>query len=197
MKRRRTKKCHHCSETFEPSPQNADKQCYCNASACKKASKRKANELWRAKNPNYDKGSEAIARVQVWRASHPGYWRQKTGPLEASTLQDNPILQVVDNEKDKVILEHFALQDNPISQSTVLLGLISSLTGSTLQDDIAMTCRKYHKEGRRILDARSGIFAATHHTESYAKTSSRFKTPSPGAHSVQLGRSPPGARAPA
>ena len=196
MKRRRKRKCHNCNEAFLPSPQNAQKQCYCRAAACKKASARKANERWRAKNPDHHTGSEAIIRVQAWRAAHPGYWRRKTEPLEPIALQDDCIAQVVDDQKEGVTLEHFALQDDCIVQSPVLLGLISSLTGSALQDDIAVTCRDLHKQGRRILDARSEIFAATHHTESYAKTSSRFKTPPPGPDSVQLGRSPPGAKTP-
>lgn len=197
MKRRRKRKCHHCHEAFLPSPQNAQKQCYCGAAACKKASAHKANKKWRAKNPDHDKGAEAIIRVQAWRAAHPRYWQRKTDPLEPIALQDDCIAQVIDSEQESASLEYFALQDNSIAQSLVLLALISTLTGSALQDDIAVTCRDLHKQGRRILDARSGIFATNHHTESYAKTSSRFKTPSPGAHSVQLGRSPPGARAPA
>ena len=197
MKRRRKRKCHHCKESFLPSPQNAQKQCYCGAAACRKASARKANEQWRTKNPDHHKGPEAIIRVQSWRAANPGYWRRKTEPLEPIALQDDCIAQVIDSEKESASLEYFALQDDSIAQSLVLLGLVSNLTGSALQDDIAATCRDLHKQGRRILDARSGIFAANHQTESYAKTSSRFKTPSPGAHTVQLGRSPPGARAPA
>ena len=161
MKRRRKRKCHNCNEAFLPSPQNAQKQCYCRAAACKKASARKANERWRAKNPDHHTGSEAIIRVQAWRAAHPGYWRRKTEPLEPNALQDDCIAQVVDDQEENATLERFALQD-----------------------DIAVTCRGLHKQGRRILDARSGIFATTHNTESYAKTSSRFKTPAPGSHSV-------------
>ena len=93
------------------------------------------------------------------RAAHPGYWRRKTEPLEPNALQDDCIAQVVDDQKEGATLERFALQDDCIVQSPVLLGLISTLTGSALQDDIAVTCRGLHKQGRRILDARSGIFA--------------------------------------
>lgn len=196
MKRRRKRKCHNCKKAFLPSAQNVQKQCYCGAAVCKKASARKANKRWRAKNPDHHTGSEAIMRVQEWRAAHPGYWRRKAEPLEPNALQDDCIAQVVDDQEESASLERFALQDDCIVQSPVLLGLISTLTGSALQDDIAVTCRGLHKQGRRILDARSGIFATIHHTESYAKTSSRFKTPPPGSDSVQLGRSPLGAGTP-
>ena len=157
MKRRRNRKCRHCGEGFVPSPQNAHKQCYCPQSACKKASKLAADKRWVAKNPHYHSGEAAVARVQAWRAANPGYWRRKTEPLEPSTLQDDSN-----------------------SQAFVILGLIAFFTGSTLQDNIAQSCRDLHKQGRQILGTRPGVFAANNHTKSYAKTSSRFKTSTAG-----------------
>jgi hypothetical protein len=184
MKRRRKRKCHHCGEGFVPSPQNARTQCYCSAPDCKKASKRKANKRWATKNPDYHRGETAIIRVQAWRVGNPGYWRPKTESLEPSTLQDDCITEVVDDEQENAALKYFALQDDSNSQAFVLLGLIAKLAGSALQDDIAQSCRALHKQGRQVLDTRSGVFASDHPTENHAKTSSRFKTPSPGAQSV-------------
>lgn len=180
MKRRRKRKCRHCGEGFVPSPQNAHKQCYCPQSACKKASKLAADKRWVAKNPHYHSGEAAVARVQAWRAANPGYWRRKTEPLEPSTLQDDCIVEVVDEQKESAALEHFALQDDSNSQAFVILGLIAFFTGSTLQDNIAQSCRDLHKQGRQILGTRPGVFAANNHTKSYAKTSSRFKTSTTG-----------------
>jgi len=177
MRRRRKRKCHHCGENFAPSPQSAYKQCYCGAVDCKKASVRMANKLWAAKNPDYHKGAEAVQRVQVWRAANPGYWRPKVGRLEPAPLQEDCMAQVVDNEQESAALKYFALQDDSNSQAVVLLGLISNLTGSALQDDIAQTCRDLHKQGRQILGTRLGVFANNHTTESHAKTSSRYQTP--------------------
>lgn len=184
MKRRRKRKCHHCGEGFVPSPQNVRTQCYCRAPECKKASRSAANKRWAGKNPDYHSGEAAIVRVQEWRAANPGYWRRKTESLEPSTLQDDCITEVIDNEPESATLKYFALQDDSNSQAFVLLGLIATLTGGTLQDDIARSCRALHKQGRQVLDTRSGVFATNNHTENHAKTSSRFKTPSPGAPPV-------------
>lgn len=184
MKRRRKRKCHHCAEGFVPSAQNTRKQCYCSAPDCKIASKRAANKRWVAKNPDYHHGAAVIIRVQEWRAVNPGYWRRKTESLEPSTLQDDCIPEVVDDEQESATLKYFALQDDSNSQAFVVLGLIATLTGGTLQDDIAQSCRDLHKQGRQVLGTQSGVFASNHHTENHAKTSSRFKTPSPGAQPV-------------
>jgi hypothetical protein len=184
MKRRRKRKCQHCGVGFVPSPQNAQKQQHCSASECKKASTRAANQRWVGKNPNYHSGESAIARVQEWRAINPGYWRPKTESLEPSTLQDDCIAEVVDDEQESATLKYFALQDDSNSQAFVVLGLIATLTGGTLQDDIAQSCRDLHKQGRQVLGTQSGVFASNHHTENHAKTSSGFKTPSPGAQPV-------------
>jgi hypothetical protein len=97
--------------------------------------------------------------------------------LEQSALQDDCIAQVVDEEKEEAILKRFALQDDCFSQAVVLLGLIAHLTGFTLQDDIARTSRELHKQGRRILGTRSGVFAENNQTERYAKISNRTKAP--------------------
>ena len=184
MKRCRKRKCHHCGEGFIASPQNAQKQHYCSASECKKASKRAANNRWVGKNPDYHSGATAVARVKGWRVVNPGYWRPKTESLERSTLQDDCITEVVDDKQKSAALKHFALQDDSNSQAFVVLGLIAILTGGTLQDDIAQSCRALHKQGRQVLGTQSGVFASNHPTENHAKTSSRFKTPSPGAPPV-------------
>lgn len=193
MKRHRKRKCRHCGEGFKPSPQNARKQCYCREAACEKASKLAANKRWASKNPDYHTGAATITRVQRWRAANPGYWRRKTEALEPSTLQDDCITEVIDGQSESAALAHFTLQDDSNSQAFILLGLIANLTGCSLQDNIAQSCRDLHKQGRQILGTRPGVFARNNPTESYAKTSSRFKTPTPGAPAVQLGRSPPGA----
>lgn len=184
MKRRRKRKCQHCGEGFLPSPQNTHKQCYCVKAECKKASARRANDRWRAKNPDYHRGEAAVSRVQLWRESNPGYWRPKSASLEPSALQDDCISQVVDEEKEASILERFALQDDCFSQAVVLLGLIAHLTGFTLQDDIARTSRELHKQGRRILGTQPGVCAANNQTESYAKISNRTRAPTARAGPV-------------
>ena len=62
---------------------------------CRKASKAASQRAWLAKaqNQDYFRGPENVARVQLWRAAHPGYWRRAKGdrrdrPAAPVALQD-------------------------------------------------------------------------------------------------------------
>ena len=50
------RKCHCCNELFLPSPRSKATQRFCSAAACRKASKARPNQRWRAKNPGYSAG---------------------------------------------------------------------------------------------------------------------------------------------
>jgi hypothetical protein len=129
-----------------------------------------------------------VSRVQEWRKAHPGYFRKKT-----ETLQDSLSGQGFENTEVKPSLGQVdpsfacALQDVLTAQPTVLIGLISHLTGSALQDDIANTARRLQKLGNDILNGpiqnTGGIYdqKASHLSPAHA----------PYTQSVQLGGSPP------
>lgn len=122
------KKCCHCKELFLPDARNFRWQRYCDKPGCRKASKADSQRRWLQKpeNRDYFSGPEHVARVQRWREAHPGYWRRaKARPV--------------------------ALQDLLIIQPAVLIGLIAQLTGSTLQDDIALATRRMQQLGNDIL----------------------------------------------
>jgi hypothetical protein len=130
-----------------------------------------------------------VLRVQEWRKTHPGYYRKNR-----DALQD--LLSRKTSEKPDVRASFpqlgtsfaHALQDVLASQPTVLIGLISHLTGSALQDDIATTARRLQKLGTDILNGpiqnTGGIYdqKASHQPTAHA----------PGTQPVQLGGSPPG-----
>jgi hypothetical protein len=103
-----------------------------------------------------------VIRVQKWRKAHPGYWRSKTQPL-----QDVIIKQPVEHQEDKSGLIERALQDEFLMQPALLVGVIATLTGSALQDDIAQTIRQLHRRGQTILNPKLGI--ATKGTEHAGK----------------------------
>jgi hypothetical protein len=81
-----------------------------------------------------------------------------------------------------------ALQDIFSFQPTVLIGLISHLTGSALQDDIAKTARRLQKLGSDILNRpiqnTGGIYDQ--------KTSHLPTAHTPDTQPVQLGGPAPG-----
>jgi hypothetical protein len=133
-------------------------------------------------NRDYFRGPEQVERVRCWREHHPQYWRRKR-PISDVALQDHCHTQPIESTDKTATLADLALQDLLSAQSFVLIGLIANLTGSTLQEDIALSGQRLQQLGRDIL-ATGDI----HDT--------RFTLPStapPDSVSVQLGRSTPGA----
>ena len=82
------RKCMSCGEFFLPDHRSGERQRYCCAAACRRASKAASQASWLAKPPNNDyfSGPVHVARVQAWRAAHPGYSRSRVRPSRA--LQD-------------------------------------------------------------------------------------------------------------
>jgi hypothetical protein len=81
-----------------------------------------------------------------------------------------------------------ALQDSFFMQPAVLIGLISHLTGLSLQDDIAATLRRLQELGGDIL----GHSTHPQGGAQDAQTPPVFGPTPDGAPAVQLGRSAPG-----
>ncbi len=89
-------KCLFCGSMFGADPRNARRQKYCCAVACRKASKAASRRTWLAKpeNQDYFRGPENVARVQAWRAQHPGYWRRPDRRLSAVSFGDGPLIKI-------------------------------------------------------------------------------------------------------
>ena len=181
MKRKRKRACHHCGVGFVPKAHNHKKQRYCGATECQRQSKRVSQARWRSKNPNYHCATVAVERVQEWRAQNPGYWRSKKVPLEKTPLQKDCIAQEFDEQSDEATLEEIALRENCISQLPIILGLMSILSGFTLQEDIDRFGRELHNKGRQILGNRPVDAVNQKSNQNHEKTHSRFKTSAPRA----------------
>ena len=93
------RKCMSCGEFFVPDHRKGERQRYCCAADCRRASKAASQASWLAKPPNHDyfSGPE-LARVQAWRDAHPGYSRGRVRPSRA--LQDPLPPQVPDLVKE-------------------------------------------------------------------------------------------------
>jgi len=71
------------------------------------------------------------------RSRHPGYWRK---PRRCATaLQDVSRAQSIDSEAKTANFVRSPLQDLITAQPAVLIGLITHLVGTPLQDDIVRT----------------------------------------------------------
>ena len=78
--------------------------------------------------------------MQQWRSAHPGYWRRK-------------IRVVLYEVRGKLadVARDFALQDMIDTHFSLVIGLVSYLTQSALQDTIALEMRRLMLLGHGIL----------------------------------------------
>jgi hypothetical protein len=129
-----------------------------------KQARRPVKKKWLSKpeNEDYFRGPDNLERVQQWRENNFEYWKR----TNCST----------------------ALQDLLMAQSRVIIGLISNLTGSTLQDDIANTILRMEQSGQEILFFQTQNQGGAHDCEK-----SNFKTKNQkNTQQLQLGRSSAG-----
>lgn len=152
MPQRRRRRCLCCKDLFLPDPRSRYHQRFCSRDQCQKASKAHSQARWRAKggNQNYWRGATEVERVRSWRKAHPGYWKMKA-PQAEGTLQDDCSAQAVEPEQFSLELAPAPLQEDSLAQHPLMLGLISMLTTSTLQEDIASTRRRLIARGHEIL----------------------------------------------
>ena len=81
------RKCMSCGEFFVPDHRSGERQRYCCAADCRRASKAASQAAWLARPPNNDyfSGPVHVARVQTWRAAHSGYARGRVRPSRANS----------------------------------------------------------------------------------------------------------------
>ena len=191
MNRKRRRKCRHCKNLYLPDPRTKDRQHYCSSPDCKKASKAASQKKWLSQpsNRNYFRGPDQVRRVQQYWEVHPEV-RRRSRRLKKKRLQDDCITQTIGVKVTTGLLAHFGLQDGCLLQPSFAVGLISSLTGFALQDDIAGSIQRMHARGQQILGIGPGIGtrrgAYDHQTSAVAASTKAC------SESVQLGRSPPG-----
>jgi hypothetical protein len=191
----RKRKCPPCKGFFHPDHRNVGRQLYCSKPECRHVSKTESQRRWLQKPENLDhfKGDVHVQRVRQWRLDHPGYWRRKAPEVATETraLQDSLTLQPFENQDVESSLEKStkdALQDSLSLQSTLIIGLISHLTGLALQEDIEIAMRRLQQLGRDISSAsppQQGDIDEAQIPHLFSQTSTR-------AEPVQLGGSAPG-----
>jgi hypothetical protein len=157
MKGSAKRKCLCCGEFYPPDHRNLRHQRYCSKPACRKESKAQSQRRWqqRPENQNYFRGPENRQRVKDWRKRNPGYWRKKTSSTQGP-LQEVFQTQMAQNEELIPKEAPGALQDLFSMQPAVVVGLISMMTGSALQEDIVSTVGVLVRKGRDILGMNPG-----------------------------------------
>jgi hypothetical protein len=187
--RTRKRKCPNCGLFFPPDPRNVKRQRFCPKPECRKASKAASQKRWLEKeeNKDYFQGPANVARVREWRRKNPGYWRPKATP-EPSPLQDHFEEKTPQEQSLEPSYANVALQDLLSVQPSIILGLIAHLTGSALQDDIALSTRRLQQLGTDILNGLNPITGGSH----VLQVPHLPQSYPPGPQAVQLGGSPSG-----
>lgn len=180
------RKCLCCGEFFFPDHRSAERQRYCSAPDCRRASKASSQAAWLAKTENQDyfKGALHVERVRAWRAAHPGYSRPRRP--ERRALQDSLPAQVPDSVEQianrgapREIPGEAALQDLLNPSTALLAGLIAHLFEVTLQDEMAATTRRLVQRGQDLIGGGGG--------DEGIQTRAAARAAAPGARAVQLG----------
>jgi len=178
------RKCLCCGLFFDPDHRNRKRQRYCSATACRRASKAASQAVWltQPENVGYFRDPVHVARVQAWRAAHPGYGCGRHRAPRA--LQDRLIAQVTDSTDESLNRGEIAappaapaLQDPLSTLPPALAGLIAHLFEVTLQDDMAATTRRLVQLGHDVINRGRG-----EDSQACAATGAT----APGARAVQL-----------
>lgn len=147
------RKCRCCSELFFPDYRNQHHQCYCGKPACRHASKLASQRRWLRKpaNRDYFRDPQNARRVREWRQAHPGYWKRKSPRSDSTQVakpqQINPVQSSCNVPRSPL----GTLQDFCLAKEPGFIGLLSMITGRTLQEDIAPIARRVVEQGQHIL----------------------------------------------
>jgi hypothetical protein len=148
-------KCSCCKQVFTPDRRSRGRQKFCSKRECRKTSKKESQRRWAAKpeNKDYWRGPEQVARVQAWRKNQPEYWRRAAKKI---ALQEK--------------IPQAPLQDHIIAKDPLIVGLVSFIAQSTLQDKIAATCRDLIALGYEVLQVQAkGAASASQPLNSFPK----------------------------
>jgi hypothetical protein len=108
--------------------------------------------------------------------ANPGYRRNKR-PEAKSVLQEPLITQAVENKEVTRPDVSSVLQDICLVQPALVVGLISIMTGSGLQEDIVASARWYINRGEDILRMVPGKSAFPSVTSSSSSATKAWKPP--------------------
>jgi hypothetical protein len=112
--------------------------------------------------------------VCEWRQAHPGYWR-KNPPVSGGTQVVPP--QQVNPVQSSCYVPCSSLgtlQDFCLPQNPGFIGLLSMITGRTLQEDIAPIARRVVEQGQNIL----GLMLPEQHNQEPSPVYD-YQTPAP------------------
>ena len=144
-------KCLSCGELFSTDVRNRGRQKYCGKPECQRASKVASQRRWlsQPQNRHYFRDAENAARVRRWQQAHPGYWRNTTRARRRTLQETSPSNALIPQDND--VASPPLLQEVSTAPGPLFIGLIATLFGSALQEDIVGASRRLVQLGHDIL----------------------------------------------
>jgi hypothetical protein len=182
----RRRKCRCCRSFFRPDYRNGHHQHYCPAGACRQASKVASQRRWRQTKfgRGYFRGEEEVRRVREWRRAHPGYWKKQKSRSGKGQVPGSTLVNPEQTSRNVPRSDLRTLQDFCLTQDPAFVGLISMVTGSTLQEDIATTARHLLLRGQNILGLKIPGQRSSTAPSPYEEASDPTRSPAPGPRRV-------------
>src|SRR2546430_13048018 len=114
------RRCPFCRHWYRPHPRLKRRQQTCGRPECRRQQKQKSNQQWRAKNPDYFRGTYARQRekygtradyMRLYRQQHPDYVRSEEHTSELQS-QSNLVCRLLLEKKKKLTLEQIKTTRN-------------------------------------------------------------------------------------
>jgi hypothetical protein len=145
--RKQTRRCAHCGHRFSINPRVGRRHRYCAKPSCAAIRQTKARKRWLKRNGGrkYFRGAQNTDRVRTWRKKNPRYSRRESR-IQRTRRNDFALGKSLSSA-----LRYVALQDMIDTHLALKIGIISHLSGATLQDTIAKEIRRLTLLGHAIL----------------------------------------------
>ena len=123
---------------------------------------------WPKRKTKTTSGDRKIALGSGVGARHPGYWRKKK-PAPRDALQEGCSAQHAPDKETCDSSPARCVTRTLVMQPAVLVGLISTISGCALQEDIARIARSFIARGQDILGMNPGAaFASSYETQAHS-----------------------------
>lgn len=143
-------RCKNCGNYFYPDNFNRHHQHHCSRVECRKASNAASSRAYRKKQ-SQDSASTFCCReserVKLWQSKNPNYWKNRQ--KSSKKVKQNKVLRDF-AQVEKLHSDMVALRDFAKLQHVVLKGVIATLTGDVLRDDINSFIRRMYDKGNEV-----------------------------------------------
>ena len=137
-------RCCICRNTFIPSKYSGVRQLVCPRAECRREAKKERQAKWVARNADYFLGPENVERVREWRRKNPD-WRERKKAGVGKSSPEAESCNTAEPEMER-------LQDSvPEVQRAALVGFMSFVTGSMLQDEVQNLYGECLRRGSELL----------------------------------------------